>query len=115
MEQENLVGVTHLSDAPDPEGRPRREEGVYDVSLKDKNSIGKKKGSHLGERGGKESKRKGGKGARDMVKNTDCSSRVPGLDFPYSHDGSQPSATLVPGDLMTSCGLRRHQASRCCS
>lgn len=65
--------------------------------------------------GGKESKRKGGKGARDMVKNTDCSSRVPGLDFPYSHDGSQPSATLVPGDLMTSCGLRRHQASRCCS
>lgn len=53
MEQENLVGVTHLSDAPDPEGRPRREEGVYDVSLKDKNSIGKKKGSHLGERGGR--------------------------------------------------------------
>ena len=60
----------------------------------------------------KRKKRKRERGAGEMVKSTDCSSRV---ESQYPYGGSQPSATLVPGDLMPSCDLHRHQASCWCT
>lgn len=45
------------------------------------------------------------------VKSTECSSRGPRLDSQEPHGIS--SVTLVSGDLMSSSGLRRHQAHMC--
>ena len=41
-----------------------------------------------------------------VVRCTGCSSRGPRFDSQHPHDGSQPSVTLVPGDLMPSSGIQ---------